>query len=193
MHSEECRRVSYGITEEDLFRFYIYHFRYRSSYRLFLLLCFLIMFALVTFLVSDWGLGWGLAAGLVTVVGYAFAMRGLLRWKAKNAKRAFLGLIGEHHIEIRPDGFYQSTSASEGVRRWDGFYEIVSAPEAIYFYMGKEFAFLVPRRAFASREQAEAFLEAAQKWHSEARALPERSMDEPAPVDENEGEGSLRT
>jgi hypothetical protein len=63
-----------------------------------------------------------------------------------------------------------SGTLREGSIKWAAFARIASTPEQIYFSWHRRAATIIPRRAFASPEDAEALLQAAAHWHAAARS-----------------------
>ena len=82
-----------------------------------------------------------------------------------------MGTLGEHTMEISPDGLVATSPRGEAKLKWTSFARIVSAPDYLYFYLGKRIATIIPRRAFSSQAESEAFFRAAKEWHADELSL----------------------
>ncbi|MEU0568207.1 YcxB family protein [Nonomuraea sp. NPDC005983] len=119
----------------------------------------LVVSGLVCILVDSIGLGVGMFAGAV-----AFPL--VLTWSiGRAAKRQLTYLCVPTTIRVTDDGYECRTEQSSTTMRWPLFGRIVIGPEFWLFYVNKQCAGFLPRRAFNSEQQAEldAFLTSRQK------------------------------
>jgi hypothetical protein len=177
MPNEDGLRVTFSLTEEDIFQFLHYHRRRHpiTPRVLFVgsVISAVLVFGLAGYLVPEWGLGFRLLCGLLAAIvftpAYGWLQRRLLRWLAHQSNRTLIGNVGEHSVEISPEGFAMASAFGEGIRKWNGIDRIMDTPSYFCFFLGKEdSAIPIPRRAFRSSEAAETFLRAAREWHAAA-------------------------
>lgn len=170
MTSESSPRVTVSLTAEDLFRFEWYHIRHTG-------LRFAIWIWYLGFIVvgfssamagSDDSLPTGIAFALLAAVIAPLVGRWLLRMKTAHDFRKMPAPLREATFEISPTGFRQSGSFGEGTFKWSALRKVVGTPDHILFYLTGRLASVIPRRDFASAAEADAFLEAARKWHADA-------------------------
>jgi len=89
----------------------------------------------------------------------------LIYWKVKRdvmrtaAKRP--GVLGEHTIEIDAEGVRERTAVNDTFTSWKGVHNIVDDKKHIYLFVAENMAHVVPKRAFASDLDAQAFVELA--------------------------------
>ncbi len=83
-------------------------------------------------------------------------------------------MTGEYLVEISPDGFFCSAELGESTLKWPAFSQIRGTPDALYFYRSRRSAMIIPRRAFAAPDEADALLQAAAQWHAASVAMPVR-------------------
>jgi hypothetical protein len=77
-------------------------------------------------------------------------------------------ILTKHVIELREKGFYESTAYGEHLYYWAGLVKAVRRPGMIAIYITQHTAHIVPRRAFATSEEAKAFLMAVRARLAEA-------------------------
>lgn len=77
---------------------------------------------------------------------------------------ARIGSIGLHTMQLAPDGFREQNAVMECFVKWSKVTEIAESPQVLVFFLGPRFAFIVPKRAFPSPEQAQAFLQTARAY-----------------------------
>ena len=90
-------------------------------------------------------------------------------------KRIFLstvearpGALGLHTLALGVEGFHEENAAVETRVRWPKVSEIADNKQLIVLFLGPQFGYLIPKRAFPSEEQAQAFLETARAYHQSA-------------------------
>lgn len=66
--------------------------------------------------------------------------------------------------EIRPEGLSFSNCLGRTELDWDAVQGIEETPEHLTFFVDNMALYLVPKRAFGSREEFEEFFEAAKRW-----------------------------
>ncbi|MER6949431.1 YcxB family protein [Nonomuraea sp. NPDC000554] len=119
----------------------------------------LVVSGLVCILVDSIGLGVGMFAGAVV-----FPLA--LTWSiGRVARRQLTYLCVPTTIRVTGDGYECRTEQSTMTMRWSLFGRIVIGPEFWLFYVNKQCAAFLPRRAFDGEQQAEldAFLRSRQK------------------------------
>jgi hypothetical protein len=90
-----------------------------------------------------------------------------------NARRAIRrgwkeGKFGEvsGKLSISADGLQFTSGHSDVIHDWSAICHIASTPRHLFLYTRPVQAYVVPERAFASREDFEAFVDAAMRFHA---------------------------
>jgi hypothetical protein len=73
------------------------------------------------------------------------------------ALRRHRGLVGEHVLEIREAGLAERTDVNESLHRWAGFHKLISTRKYFYIFVTDAMVHVVPKRAFATKDEACAF------------------------------------
>jgi hypothetical protein len=74
----------------------------------------------------------------------------------------------EQTIRIDSHGFTQTTAHTTATNYWLGIEDIVARKDFIYFFLTPKLAYLIPKRAFATPAECEAFVEAAKAFRQSA-------------------------
>jgi hypothetical protein len=171
-------RVKFTTTEEDLFRYILHNRLHNHPLRI------LLWGYYPIFIYGGASIAYGLVHGqalpvvlILTALGgifagvlYPLAFRWIVRRTAKRFARENLDAVGERTFECSPERVSWTWTSGESTQKWTAFQRIVGTPEYVYLYFGRHRAFIVPRRAFASPEAAESFLQKAIDWHRAATA-----------------------
>ncbi len=85
---------------------------------------------------------------------------GIVIQRSRSTLRLDPTLQGEHIITISPEGFRHRTSLTDSFISWRAVKEITADKHSIYFLLqsGQMRGHVIPRRAFAAPQHAEAFL-----------------------------------
>ena len=169
--------VEYELTRDDL---YAFQWRAvfesargrrarRTAYLLWLLA--ILLFAIVPAIGRD-GISLSRVSLTFILVSllFAFLFQSCLeRWLVAHAIRQMLkderpdrGQLGRHRLTLDEDGLAESTAVGESRTRWAGVHRVEQSPDYIYIYTSSAAAHVVPKRAFSSPEQAEAFFRLSQ-------------------------------
>jgi hypothetical protein len=174
MSVEARLRVEYTVTREDVYRFLLYNLLHNRLLVGLLAAEFLFLFGITMNRVSYHfsGVPTSLSAvcGLLVVAAVLLLYRQRL-WQASKGSGVTVGTLGEHTIEISPDGLVATSPRGEAKLKWTSFARIVGAPDYVYLYLGKRLATIIPRRAFPSLAASEQFLRAAKEWHADELSL----------------------
>jgi hypothetical protein len=93
------------------------------------------------------------------------------RWVIKRNTRKIYseseskGVLGNHFIAIGPEGVRERSAVGESTTAWDGIERIEDDERYLFLYTGPLQAHVVPKRAFASGPEADAFLQLARTYH----------------------------
>jgi hypothetical protein len=158
--------VKYNIDREDVWQFTRYVYwnlpRYRRN----------IYLTVAAVPVAVFMVGRLMEPNLVLNVAVALLvgvlMPGAIYW---NTKREVMklpsgkpGLLGEHTITIGPEGIRERTVVNDGTHTWDGIHTIVADKHHIYLFIDTHMAHIIPKRAFASENEAQAFLNTSRQY-----------------------------
>ncbi len=166
-------QVDYQIVLEDLAAFSLHHARTSrfSRRRLRTSQAWGIFCTLV--LVMVWP-GWSkvervlfvIGMGLLWLIGYPL----YYKWAIKRNIRKIYSqsesksVLGEHTIAIEPEGVAERSGVHESRIAWSGIERIEDGGQYIYLYIGPLHAYVIPKRAFKTDTDAEAFLQQAQAY-----------------------------
>ena len=162
--------VVYELADADYARFQ--WFQVRRQPRTVLPVVFLAVLAgcVVTVVTSSFtGVPVALATGATVAVVSFVPLLALILWLARRQLRDLPGMLGQHTLILSPLGLWGvSPGVGEGQVEWSEIEQVVANEHQVLFYRGPHFAFIIPRRAFAMPQDAEAFLLRASQWHAEA-------------------------
>ncbi len=169
--------VTFTLTPEDLWQYNLYYRRHKAAIRLPLLLSLvgllsLVCLASIVLFIYSWLYAhdpfW-------TIVPIIAAMIYLLPRLFPTKKRLVqqssktLGTLGDHLAVISPDWFFEKTSVSETKRAWAAFDSIEEDASYEYLFISKTHAYVIPKRAFTSLAEAQAFLDRARLYWNAAK------------------------
>jgi hypothetical protein len=69
------------------------------------------------------------------------------------------GVLGVHHYTLTPEGLHERTDVNESIQKWPGILSIRNVGSCLLFQINDYLFHIVPRRAFPSTEQFNAFYE----------------------------------
>ncbi len=90
----------------------------------------------------------------------------IMRLPSKNA-----GVCGEHTLEIDDSGIRETSPVTEMSAAWRDIYSIEQDKRFIYVYVDTIFAFVIPKRSFATAKAADDFFNAAVDYYKTNKAL----------------------
>jgi hypothetical protein len=98
----------------------------------------------------------------------------LLLWRTRIGAARYLALQGEQIITISPEGFRQRNNFTDSLIFWRAFKSFTAEKDNLYFivHSNRMLAHIIPRRAFATPQDAEAFLALAQTYWAHGPAAP---------------------
>jgi len=101
---------------------------------------------------------------LLWLIGYPV----FYRWAIKrNVRKMYSesqskGLLGEHTTIIDADGVREKSEVAESRMAWSGIERIEDDGHSVYLYIGPLQAYIIPKRAFRTRDDEETLLQLAQ-------------------------------
>lgn len=172
MSEEKVLSVTFKVTDEDIFQYMQDHgfYFWRVMLPVALLFC-VAAFGILGILQNVTALYLTLLGGVMTIAAGVWWYRFYVHRMARRWYRNTPGVTGDYRLEIRPSGLSWSGELSDATIRWAAYTCVRGTADQIYFYQQQRARLYVPRRAFASPEEAEAFLQAAKEWHAAATAV----------------------
>ena len=79
------------------------------------------------------------------------------------------GVLGAHTVTLTPDALHERTAVNEFKASWRGIFRIDATPSHLFIYVQPNAACVIPRRAFQTPADAEAFLSTAMSHYEAAR------------------------
>lgn len=179
--------VIFELTHDDLWHFSLYYLRHKHFIRLPLMYIWSGFMGLV-FLGGAWvavdlwlTLGrtsWIMLLGLLVLPFFAFRMFPPTKSRVIKIARQRSGLLCEHTIAISPQWFSEKTAVNETKVAWKTLHSIEEDAEYQFFFIAKANAYIVPKRAFSSLAEAQAFLDTSRKYWEAAKAGQTASSDD---------------
>jgi hypothetical protein len=162
-------RVEFEVTEADVLRLFDHYVRTSPTSRrlrlLVLVASSLVAAALIAYTLQpradafiQAAVGGGILA-IILVWGGPFFNRSVWRRSIREAKRT---LLGKRILSIDDDGILSSSSDSESRIRWSAINRIDNDADHIFLMLGGG-GIVVPKRAFTSASQSDAFVKRAQE------------------------------
>lgn len=178
--------VAYELTPEDIWHNSLYY-RQKSVIRPVFLHLLAGLLGLLAFLgfglvVASWLMHGRVDLSIVpwSCVLLFWLVRLLPPTKGEIIKRARRrpGLLCEHTIAISPQWFSEKTAVNETKVAWKTLHSIEEDAEYQFFFIAKSNAYIVPKRAFSSLAEAQAFLDTSRKYWEAAKAGQTASSDD---------------
>ncbi len=114
---------------------------------------------------------------LLSVISFLlvlFLLVVFLRWRIRSRSNRNPELQGEHIITISPEGLRHRTNQVDSLVSWGAIETITTDTYGLYFIRlsNRRIADVIPRHAFATPHDAQAFLALAQSYWTNGRAVP---------------------
>jgi hypothetical protein len=170
MATGEPPTVTFSLTEEDIFRFLMFHSLHEQ--RRLTWSGYLAAIACTFLLVAKEGqigmaVGFAVALAIILIPTYRWSLRRAARRMMRESQQ----LVGENTCVLSPEGVLETGAWGEATLNWNAFDRIIETPDYIYMYRTPRMAEIIPRRAFRTPEAAEAFLQSTKGWHAAASKL----------------------
>ncbi len=68
-------------------------------------------------------------------------------------------VLGDHRIEIMPDGICQTNNSGLTQRKWSAIEKVSISDDHVFLYLSAASAFIIPKRSFTDQAQLTAFLD----------------------------------
>ncbi len=160
--------IRYDLTCEDLWKTY----RYMVFREPGMLITYLVLMALIPFVAYFWmakSLGskmYALLFALVILVINIFYFPNAVKRKLVQQVQANSGVLGEHRIELFPEGLKESTSVNDSFYRWDGIHAIRRNQEYLFIYQQHYLIYAITVCLFDSIREADLFYEQLEQYDS---------------------------
>lgn len=117
-------------------------------------------------------LGFAVAASALWVFLFVFSrLAGYLLSTIGRRQKGFEGLFCEHTVAIDPEGITETTHLGETRASWRGIYRVDSTADHILIYLQPGLAHIIPRRSFASPDEADQFFRTAAGYLGNSRGV----------------------
>lgn len=177
--------VTFVLTPEDLWTFNQFVIRRTFSFKLrmavgfaFVPLCLIVFSALAGFATWQCFL-FGAVTAVVWVPFYLWSARLQVTRTARKRR----SVLEKQTISISAKGMRQVNIQSDALVWWASILEVSESATQIMFFSDKHYAFLVPKRAFSSLAEAQAFLGKARLYRD--AALNGQTLPNDAPAEDN--------
>ncbi len=177
--------VTFVLTPEDLWIFNQFVIRRTASFKLrvgarfaFVPLC-LILFSALSGYAAWQCILFGLAAAVIWVPFCLWSSR----WETTRIGRKRRAVLEKQTVSISAKGMRQVNIQSDSLIWWTAILEVSESATQIMFFSDKHYAFLVPKRAFTSLAEAEAFLDKARRYRD--ASLNGQMLPDDAPAEDS--------
>ncbi len=151
--------IKYNITRKDIWNFNKLAFIYIPIVRYFLIImAVVILYPTVSAFLNNVAEGIANLIFLFIVLTVAYQ---ILKWLIILLPSAKGGILGDHMMELRTDGVREQTNVNDNMYKWSGIYKIINHKKYIFIFTNRMAAHIIPRRSFATKSQADTFLEMA--------------------------------
>lgn len=82
-------------------------------------------------------------------------------------------VLGRHEIVLEESKLIERTSLNEMHNDWSGIERVLENDRYIFIYVSGSQAHPIPKRAFATQDEARTFFETAKAYHGRAQGLPQ--------------------
>jgi len=181
---EDCMTIEFNVTVDDFIAFNLFHFKNSPAFQRQLLIT---RSAFAFILAAILSLPCPVLVGQLSYVAFLFPIVGIVvgiiaflaypRMHEQNLRKQLPkmlneggneGVIGKQKIVITPEAVINETPAGEQKAFWSSVDKIVETSDYIFLYVSSMSAAIIPRSAFPSEEQRNAFLELAKQYHHSA-------------------------
>ena len=186
--------VTYELTPDDLWHYNQYYLRHKAPFQSLLLTSPVtkIGFAFLSLIMlADTGIfigslfqhhriDWGMLFGPVAL---AFVIPRLLPPTKKRLTKITSqrpGFFCEHIVSISPEWLSERTTVNDTKMAWTTIQSIEEDENYFYLFTSKSVAHIVPKRAFSSPHEAQAFLSDARRYWGTAKTRTPVTADNPA-------------
>jgi len=183
--------VTYELSESDISQLFRYIKNYRSHMRPVFVYAFIgvlgaLLLAYTYFFLlhpsrSQGGPDWPSLLSLFIVLALLIYLTIVHPLLAQRRRQRDPQVVGRRTVRVSAIGINVKHSLGEAALHWPLFVDVVDDRDCYYFFMEKNNALVVPKRAFSSRSEANSFYETAkQSWHVAKNLTPPHQADQPA-------------
>lgn len=115
---------------------------------------------------------WGFLAGLAVMLWMSFLFLPPTRGRIARFIRKQPKMMLTHFLSIDPAGLSAKTSADESRYPWQTMYSLEEDAGYLFLFISRNSAFIVPKRAFATLNEAQTFLDTARRFWEAQRGQP---------------------
>jgi YcxB-like protein len=168
--SEKCFTLTYALAEDDWLHYIAYHNRSDLDLRIRTWFGYVVVpIGVAVPVVIRGSIIHGVLVGLGVAIAVALFRHVAFRWQVRAHLRRNPADAQPTTLEITPRGISSASDEAEGTIFWKAIRRIDAARAHIYIYFEPHAAFVIPRRAFASAEEADVFLQTIRSWQAAAR------------------------
>lgn len=108
---------------------------------------------------------------VVTVVVVVVVTRWHAARRVRNLDREIPGVYQPRSLRLEPESLVAMDATGEGATRWTAVKDVWQTPDRIFILLVGDIGYVIPKRAFASADEATQFAEAATAlWRGQARS-----------------------
>lgn len=178
---EDALEVTYELTTDDLWHYNQYYLRHKSSLQSLIVtslitriglafLCLILLADTGIFIASifqNHNIEWGMLFGPAALVFITLRLLPPSRKRIAKAASQRPGFLCEHIVNISPEWLAEKTHVNDTKVAWITLHSLEEDKSHFFFFLSKTVAFIVPKRAFSSPLEAQAFLDRSQRyWHA---------------------------
>ncbi|MEF9933982.1 MAG: YcxB family protein [Clostridium sp.] len=164
-------KIKYDITKDDYIKFNMYHLESSSNVKKELVIHRFIIpmmlvglsaaFYVLTGLPLHIGVPLFLGIGIVWAVFYPkYYRKNALKNVSKVVDSGFQSSgVSKNTINVLDEGIHSSSRAGQTINRWDEVKKVHETDEYFFIYVTDKIAHVIPKRAFANKEEEHEFIE----------------------------------
>lgn len=170
--------ITYDLTPDDLWQYQLYYRRHKAPIRLPFLYAFAVIGGAV-YLAAIYVAGdswikyhqpqWALLFYLVAMPFFFARFLPATKSCAVKIMSKMPGFFCEHHVGISPEWLAEKTSVNDTKIAWIALHSLDEDKSYFYFFLSKTVAFIIPKRAFTSHSEAQAFLNVSRRYWDAAK------------------------
>jgi len=155
--------ITYNLEPGDLVQFYKYWWLKKKRITLWQVLA-LVMALLALDALPLSGHRHSISSSSLVILAVLFGRVATFRSSAEQTARETPGFVGLHTLAIGPDGIQHRSTVIEAKVKWHSVVDITEDDLLLYIFLSPSYPYIIPKRAFSSREEAEEFLNAARAY-----------------------------
>lgn len=166
-------QISYEIVPDDIAAFLKHYISndktYKNKKRKNIVFCSVSIFV-IALIISGFNIAaaliWAIPGSFVFVIWFYLLERNQINklGKAKRMNAAAKGVFCEHLLKVDDEGVFETTEVNTSLSKWQAVEKVEENDKHIFIFKNSVDAHVIPKRCFASSEEAQSFFASAQNF-----------------------------